>query len=170
MTYATACNYKEWNAPWLQVGAKVVSGSTDINFTPNFYDNFVASWNANQTYGNALATERTVGKENLAFGFIAAVPGAAWGCTDVGDTVLDMGPCAVDFFTDIDKQPMRDANGDFIDGADEAHYAIGGPLADRAGITYDATTTGAVNMRRSSVKILGGTPAVRKGTVGLTWP
>jgi hypothetical protein len=170
MTYATACNYKEWNGPWQQVGAKVVSGSTDINFTPNFYDNFVASWNANQTYGTALATERTVGKENLAFGFIAAVPGAAWGCTAVGDTVLDKGPCAFDFFTDVDKQPMRDANGDFIDGADDAHYAIGGPLADRAGITYDATTTGAVNMRRSSVKILGGTAAVRKGTVGLTWP
>jgi hypothetical protein len=169
MAYATACNYKEWNAPWLQVGAKVTSGSTDVNFTPNFYDNFVFSWNANQTYGNALATERTLAKENLAFSFIDA-EGALWGCSGAGMSVLGLNACAFDFFTDTDQLPMRDAAGLIIDGPDTAKYTIGGPLADRAGITYDATASGATNMRRSSVKILAGTPTVRKGTVGLTWP
>lgn len=169
MTYATACNYKEWNAPWQQVGAKVVSGSTDINFTPNFYDNFVASWNANQSYGNALATERTIGKEALAFGFIDA-QGALWGCSPSTQSVLGTNACAFDFFNDSDQQPMRDASGAIIDGPDTAKYAIGGPLADRAGITYDATVSGATNMRRSSVKVLAGTPAITKSTVGLTWP
>lgn len=170
MTYATACNYKEWNAAWLQVGAKVTSGATDINFTPNFYDNFVASWNANATYGTALATERTIAKEDLAFGYIKTVPGAKWGCIGAGNTVVDMNPCAFDFFTDIDQQPIVDAAGKFLDGPDQAKYAIGGPLADKAGITYDATATGATNMRRSSVKILAGTGTIRKGTLGLTWP
>lgn len=170
MTYATACNYQEWNDAWLQVGAKVTSGSVDINFTPNFYDNFVASWNANQTYANALATERTAGKENLAFSFINA-QGGLWGCNaaDPATSILTTNACAFDFFNDSDKQPMKDANGDFIDGPDDAKYAIGGPLADVAGITYAPLLSGAANMRRSSVKTLAGTGTVRKSTA-LTWP
>jgi hypothetical protein len=167
MTYATACNYKEWNSAWQQVGAKVTSGSTDVNFTPNFYDNFVVSWNANQQYGTALATERTVAKENIAFGFID-VQGALWGCSAT-QSVLATNNCAFDFFTDTDKLPMKDANGEFLDGPDDAKYSIGGPLADRAGVTYDITASGATNMRRSSVKVRLGSATVTKSNAQV-WP
>lgn len=169
MTYATSCHYEEWNQTWLDVGAKVTSGSFDINFIPNRYERFVTSWNALNTYGFALANEATAANEALAFGFLAA-EGAAppWLC--VGNTILGPNPCAFNFFNDSDHQPLVDINGHFVsDGPDEAAYAIGGPLADLVGVTYDATVSGAVNMRRSSVKVRVGTAGIRKNTAGLTW-
>lgn len=169
MTYGTPCHYEEWNDAWDQVGAKVTSGSDDVNFTPNFYDNFVASWSANQAYGFALATEFSQAKEDLCFAFLEA-EGDLWGCSGANNSILDRNACAFDFFTDVDALAQTDANGDFIDGADEAKYCIGGPLADMAGITYDSSLSGAENMRRSSHKTLVGDPTVKKFTPAtLTW-
>lgn len=170
MTYGTPCFYEKWNQAWLTVGAKVTAGAFDINFRPNFYDNFVTNWNAGQTYGDSLAREYSAGKEKLAFDFIAAqgmLP--PWLC--VGNTVLGKNACAQNFFTDTDLQPMVDSTGAYVDGADEAEYGIGGPLWDTAGITYDPTMSGAANMRRSSAKVLVGDPRISKNSPAtLTWP
>lgn len=169
MTYATSCHYEEWNQAWTDVGAKVTSGSIDINFIPNRYERFVTSWNALNTYAFSLANEATAANEALAFGFLSAEGAVTpWWC--VGNTILGNNPCAFDFFNESDHQPTVDVNGQWTnDGPDEAAYAIGGPLADLAGITYDPTVSGAVNMRRASVKVRVGTGAIRKNTAGLVW-
>lgn len=171
MTYATSCHYEEWNDAWLDVGAKVTAGSIDINFIPNRYERFVGSWNMNNTYAFSLANEATAANEALAFAFIAAQGAVApWWC--VGNTVLGNNPCAFNFFNDHDHQPIIDSvTGEWTtDGPDDAQYGIGGPLMDLAGIPYDATVSGAVNMRRASAKVRVGDGSVRKGTAGLTWP
>jgi hypothetical protein len=130
----------------------------------------VTSWNAFNTYGFSLANEATAANEALAFGFLTAQGVAPpWLC--VGNTILGTNPCALNFFTDSDHSPQVTEDGAWVfDGADEAAYAIGGPLADLAGIAYDSTASGAVNMRRSSAKVLAGNGAIRKNTGGLTWP
>lgn len=170
MTYGTPCFYELWNAPWTTVGAKVTSGAIDINFRPNFYDNFVANWNGGMTYANSLANEYSAGRENLAFGFIMAeglLP--PWSC--IGNTVLGTNPCAQNFFTDIDLFPQVDATGAWVDGPDEAKYGIGGPLDDTAGILYDPALSGATNMRRSSSKVMVGNGGISKSVPAtLTWP
>lgn len=171
MTYATSCHYEEWNDAWLDVGAKVTAGSIDINFIPNRYERFVSSWNLNNTYAFSLTNEPSAATEALAFGFLAAQGAVApWWC--VGNTILGTNPCAFNFFNDSDHLPTVDpASGAWIsDGVDEAQYAIGGPLANLAGITYDPLVSGAVNMRRASAKVRVGTGTIRKGTAGLTWP
>jgi hypothetical protein len=168
MNYSTACFGREWNQAWVDVGAKVTSGSADINFKPTNYPNFAAAWNANQTYGVALAGEATVAAENLAFNFIAGIAALPPSNCVPAISVLQQNNCAFNYFTDIDKSGVFDANGDLPDGPDKVHYWIGGPLYDIAGIAYDSTTTGAVNMRRSSVKTLAGNPNIRKSSVP-TW-
>jgi len=166
MTYGTPCFYELWNDAWLAVGAKVTAGAVDIDFTPNFYDNFSMSWSAGARYGAALAGEYDAAKEALAFGYIQTV-GALWGCIGSGNTVLDRNACAADFFIDSDLMPMW-AGQHLQDGPDASKYFIGGPAMDLAGIKYDPMQSGAMNMRRSSAKLMVGDPTITK-TTRLTW-
>ena len=168
MTYGTPCFYKEWNQTWIDLGAKVTAGAGDINFVPTYFRNFATAWDGGQNYGASLAGERTVAAEAVAFGFIAA-EGALPPCLCA--TVLDKKPCSAAFFSDIDLKPLVDVNGKFIDGPDEAKYAIGGPLWDMAGIAYNTSVSGTVNMRSSSAKTLVGNAGIRKNVPAtLTWP
>ena len=168
MAYGTPCFYQLWNDPWLTVGAKVTAGAVDIDFTPNFYDNFSMSWNAGARYGAALASEYDTAKEALAFAYIQTVGALPpWGCIGSGNTVLDRNACAANFFIDSDFEPMWKGQ-HLQDGPDDAKYGIGGPAWDLAGIPYDPAFSGAVNMRASSAKVLLGDPTITK-TTRLTW-
>lgn len=169
MTYGTPCYYEKWNDAWRSRGAKVTSGALKVNFAPTYYGNFVASWNANDGYGLALATERTTAAETLAFDFVKAqalvVP---WFCNLAANGPTGLG-CARDFFTDSDLQPLWDSTGHLVDGADTAAYILGGPVGDLVSPPYDPTATGVVNMRRSSQKVMLGTATIKKNMLGLTW-
>jgi len=171
MTYSTACFYEAWNQTWLDAGAKVTQGSRDINFFPLRYEFFVSLWNGGQTYGFAAANEANAVTDAPAAAFIKAegvLP--PWLCLG-NNTVVRKNSCAEDFFTDSDKQPLRNAEGDWVDGPDQAKYAIGGPLWDLAGITYDPNLSGAANMQLSSEKVRVGNPNIRKNMPAtLTWP
>jgi hypothetical protein len=168
MNYSTACFGREWNQAWIDVGAKATSGSVDINFKPTNYPNFAIAWNANQTYGVSLAGEATLAAENLAFNFLAAIAGLTQPSCTGANSILLKNNCAFNYFTDVDKSGVFDANGELSDGPDKVKYWIGGPLYDLVGIPYDSTATGAVNMRNSSVKTFAGNPNVRKNTA-TTW-
>lgn len=158
MTYSTACYYGEWNQTWLDVGAKVVSGSSDVNFFPLYYGNFADDWNGGDTYGASLAGESNSVDEGLSLSYVSAqglLP--PWACL-----VLEENDCSDDFFVDSDLFPNVNAANQWIDGPDEAMYSLGGPLWDTVGIVYDPTLSGLSNMRAASAKIPAGDLSVRK--------
>lgn len=166
MTYGTPSHYREWNIPWVLIGAKATSGALDLQFTPNFYENFVASWNANRTYEQAWLDDFDLAMQDVAFSFVDAQAVAVLGCS-----ILGKSNCAEDFFIDSDALPAVDVNGELIDGPDYVGYPIGGPLANRVGLSYLRDQTGELNMQAASILEPQGSgfSTVTKSSTGLSW-
>ena len=142
MVYTIASYQDEMNQVWIDVGAKVTSGSGNFNFHPNQINDFASSWNDGENYTRSLGFADTPWTRVTA-DFVEG-QGITFGCDPyAGDGVKDLNPCAEAFFTSGSPYDL--------------------------GSEYDVTESGEWNMNYSSKKIRQGDGNIDKFTMPLTW-
>lgn len=132
MVYTVACYNSGMNDKWQEVGAKSVMGARWINFYPIQYTRFANDWADGKTFSKALSNSNTSSSRSMVQTYIAALGLQYYNQGECGfiPDVLGKNDCAKWFFK---------KGGDYILGSD-----------------YDASLSGAVNMNKSSYKVIAG--------------
>jgi hypothetical protein len=155
--WSTTCISGRQIDSWATIGAKTTSGAVDVQFFPNTWANFAASWVAGTPYKRAVDTSLTT-TVKLNSSALIDLQGNLWGCGG-SDSVLFKTACAYDFFNDTDSD--TDGTGPDTD-TDDAKYNISA--------VYNINKSGLDNMLIASTRLFLGDPTIKFGGAGLTWP
>lgn len=145
---------------WITIGGIAASGAVDVQFNANVFGNYFTDWANNYTYQNSVdqsvtatsifAVETLIREEGRKAPFLCRNDDP--NTPEQGDgpgTVLELNPCAEDFFNDSL-------------GSNDARYNIEE--------VYDRSVSGAENMQISSAREFLGDTSVTFGAPGHFWP